>query len=86
MGRSRVSLKSHIDTMKRIIALVSLAGLFAASVSAGEAACCASKGSCKDKQASMCPVTKARQQAKGAAGSTKEQARATKAFLQIASH
>jgi hypothetical protein len=31
-------------------------------------------------------VTKARQQAKGAAGSSKEQARATKVFLQIASH
>jgi hypothetical protein len=35
--------------------------------------------------ASVCPVSKANQQAKGAAGSTKERARASKASLHIAS-
>ena len=69
--------------MKRILILLSLVGFVGSSAFAGE---CATKTCCKSQTASVCPVSKANQQAKGAAGSTKERARASKASLHIASH
>jgi len=73
--------KPLINYMKRIILLLGLAAFVSSSAFAGE--CCATK--CAGSKASVCPVSKAGQQAKGAAGSVKERARATKAALMVAS-
>ena len=73
--------------MKRILILLSLVGFVGSTALAGECASgCAAKTCCKSQTASVCPVSKANQQAKGAAGSIKERARASKAALQIASN
>lgn len=72
--------------MKRILVLLSLVGFVGSTALAGECAtACAAKTCCQNKTASVCPVSKANQQAKGAAGSTKERARASKVALQVAS-
>ncbi len=67
--------------MKRILVLISLVGFVGSSAFAAD---CATKACCQTKTASVCPVTKANQQAKGAAGSTKEIARASKTTVMIA--
>ena len=78
--------KQFINIMKRILVVLSLIGFVGSSAFAGECAtACAAKACCKSQTTSVCPVGKANQQAKGAAGSTKERARASKVALQIAS-
>ncbi len=67
--------------MKRILVLLSLVGFVGSSAFAAD---CATKACCKTKTAAVCPVTKAKQQAKGSAGSTKELARASKATVMVA--
>lgn len=76
-----------IPIMKRILVVLSLVGFVGSSAFAGEcaSACSSAKACCKSQTASVCPVTKANQQAKGAAGSIKEHARASKAAVMIAS-
>lgn len=69
--------------MKRIFVLLGLCAFATSSTMAAD--CCKSACSAKSTQASVCPVTKANQQAKGAAGSVKELGRASKASLQLAS-
>ena len=69
--------------MKTLIAFgfgIALSG----SLLAGECGtCCASKMGSKDKTASACPVSRAKQQAKASAGSIKEHAKASKAALKM---
>jgi hypothetical protein len=79
---SESSQKSLINIMKRTLVVLSLVGFVGSSAFAGD---CASKACCKTKTASTCPVTKASQQAKGAAGSTKEIARASKTTVMVLS-
>ncbi len=80
-----------IPTMKRILVVLSLVGLVTSSALAAE--CCdstkkvAAKSGCASacsakEMTSTCPVTKAKHQARGAAGSTKERARAVKPAMQ----
>jgi hypothetical protein len=69
--------------MKRILVVLGLTAFVSTTTFAGE--CCSTSCSGKGAQASVCPVTKAGQQAKASAGSVKERARATKAAMQVAS-
>ena len=69
--------------MKRIFVILGLSAFATSGMLAAD--CCKTACSGKSTQASVCPVSKAAQQAKGAAGSSKEIGRATKASLQLAS-
>jgi len=77
--------------MKRILAVLSVVGVMTSSAFAAE--CCdstkkvAAKSSCASacsakEMTSACPVSKAKHQARGAAGSSKERARAVKPSMQ----
>lgn len=73
--------------MKTLIAFGFVVAIAGSSLAGDCGTCCASKKKeCKDKTAAVCPVSRAKQQAKASAGSIKEHAKASKAALKIGTY
>lgn len=89
--RAGRALVSHIVTKKgfnmKTLACIGLVAFVSATAFAGDCGkCCDAKKASQDKTTATCPVSRAKQQAKASAGSTKEHAKASKAALKIGSY